>query len=168
VVVIAAAVGAYFLLKGGSSTSNVPSAGAVVHPVAVTPSQLLSFAAKLGSPVYWRGAPTPGTTLELTRTREGIYVRYLPPGVAVGDPRPDFVTVGTYPMARAYDVAAAAGRARRSLVHVAGGGIVVPARDVRTSYYLAFAGSPYLIEVFAPNPLDARDIAQSGQVVPVS
>ncbi|MGI8920960.1 MAG: hypothetical protein ACR2HD_04685 [Solirubrobacteraceae bacterium] len=30
------------------------------------------------------------------------------------------------------------------------------------------AGGQYLVEVFAPNPTDARDIAASGQVVPVS
>src|ERR1700694_1556160 len=57
--------------------------------------------ASAGRPVYWVGPPTAGK-LEVTRIASGaVYVRYLPPGVAVGDAT-TYTTIATYPSPNAY------------------------------------------------------------------
>ena len=46
----------------------------------------------------YRLGPRTGFTYELRRLPNGqVYIRYLPEHVEVGDPRPDFETIGTYP-----------------------------------------------------------------------
>jgi hypothetical protein len=76
-------------------------------------SELRSFAESVSHPVYWAG-PKDGNTYEVTRTSDGrVYVRYLPEGTQVGDPRARFLTVGTYPRAGAWAELKRAARARR-------------------------------------------------------
>ena len=70
-------------------------------PEAVTQEDLVALADELGHPVYWAG-PRENTTYELTVNEAGaVYIRYLPPGVDVGEQR-TALTVGTYPVEGAF------------------------------------------------------------------
>ena len=71
-------------------------------PTAATRADLQTFAQRVGHPIYWAG-PKPGYTYELSTTSNGgVFIRYLPAGAKVGDPRADFLTVATYPFPGAF------------------------------------------------------------------
>ena len=78
---------------------DVPSASSS----AATLDTVRTLPGELGHDVYWAG-PDATATYELTQVGRNLFIRYLPPGVDVGDPRPDFLTVGTYPVPNAYRV----------------------------------------------------------------
>jgi hypothetical protein len=131
------------------------------------PSQPAGAAASATHPVYWAG-PRAGQTYELTRTSDGrIYVRYLPEGVKAGDPRPQFLTVGTYPRANAFAelkrAANADGASSRPLPQ---GGLAVVSPG-SSSVYFGYPGARYQVEVYAPSAGSARQLVFGGQVVPI-
>ena len=133
---------------------------------AVSVEQLAAFADSRTEPVYWAGR-RPGRTLELTSTGAGTFVRYLASGSAVGGLGRS-LTVGTYPLARAY--ATATGRAEaKGMVsrRLDGGGIAVWSSAKPTSVYLAFRGVASLVEVYSPQASEARRLALSGLIRPV-
>ncbi len=79
----------WLVMNRGDDAPSAPGNGAS----AASESELRSFAESASSPVYWAG-PKEGFTYELTRTTDGrVYVRYLPEGTAVGDPRSRYLTV---------------------------------------------------------------------------
>src|SRR5918994_1117763 len=81
---------------------DAPPSAAGSGASAASESELRAFADSVSHPVYWAG-PKEGYTYELTQTTKGlVYVRYLPEGTDVGDPRSQFLTVGTYPRAGAF------------------------------------------------------------------
>ena len=134
---------------------------------AVSEAQLRAFAASSPNPVYWAG-PRSGQTYELFRTNDGrVYVRYLPGGVKVGDPRPQFLTVGTYPSTKAFAnlkrAAKAPGAVSRTLAR-GGLAVFIPGRS---SIYFGYPDARYQVEVYAPSPGSARGLVLGGQVVPV-
>lgn len=140
----------------------------VGKPTEVSVQELRAFADESGHAVYWAGT-VPGFKLELTTTAEGNdYVRYLPQNVALGDAKPTYTTIGSYPAEDAYGVATRSARENDfRKVETAGGGIAV-LRDVKPqTVYLAYPGSNVLVEVYAANPRQARDLAVSGEVGPV-
>jgi hypothetical protein len=145
---------------GGSSPANGASAA--------SESELRSLAASSSAPVYWAG-PRDGQTYELTRTTDGrVYVRYLPEDVEVGDPRPQFLTVGTYPRPNAWAELRRASREPGAVSRrLPNDGMMVFSRSRPTSVYVGFAGGRYQIEVYAPSPGSARKLVESGQIVPV-
>lgn len=116
--------------------------------------------------VRFTGLAHAGTKLELTTTGSGkVYVRYLSPSASDGDPRPAFLTVGTYPFDRAYHTTRAVAKRRgTSSARALGGGLAVWNAARPTSVYVAFPGSDRLVEVFDPDPRRARDLALSGEV----
>ncbi len=161
VVLVAASAGAAFALTRGDGSSQ---AGA---PGGVSPDALSSFAGSHGAPVYWVG-PMAARKLELTSNSAGTFVRYLPLNVSIGDST-RAVTVGTYPMRNAY--ATAVGRAKATQMaseKAAGGGLAVWSKTRPTSVYLAFPGVPSLVEVYSPDAGQARTLALSGRIRPVS
>src|SRR5262245_1764776 len=110
VVAIAVAIGLVVWLivgRGGSSDNGSIKSGAergFIGPVAESQEQIASFAKLVGQPIFWAG-PQDGYTYELTRTADGkAYVRYLPKGVKVGDPRGDYLIVVTYPFKNSYRI----------------------------------------------------------------
>jgi len=107
-------------------------------------------------------------TYELTETSDGrIYVRYLPRGIGVGDPKPH-TTVGTYPFRN--PVAAVKAIAKETggrTFSIAGGGLAAVDGNHPTSVYVAFPRSDYQIEVFDRSAARARQLVSSGLVVPV-
>ena len=161
VALVAASAGAAFLLLRGDDS---PQIGA---PAAVSAETLKSFASSHDGPVYWIG-PIAARKLELTSTADGTFVRYLPLSASIGDSA-RAITVGTYPMRHAY--ATAVGRAKTTQMtsrETVGGGIAVWSKTRPTSVYLAFPGVPHLVEVYAPDADQARTLALSGRIRPVS
>jgi hypothetical protein len=137
-------------------------------PGAHVEAQLQRLAASVDHPVYWAG-PRPGFSYELTRTTTGrIFVRYLPHGIAAGDSRPDFLTVGTYPGERSFaDLRRAANREGAAWVGLDHGGLVVFAARNARSTYLGYPSKKYQVEVFAPPSDTARKLVLGGAIVPV-
>jgi len=153
------------LTDDGESDTVAPKAGA---PVAVSAEELREFAGTADGLVYWAGE-LKGTELELTRTsRNELFVRYLTDGAKVGDPRPAFATVSTYPYERAFEVTSKSAKDRGMLSRNSpGGGIAVWSKSRPTSVYIAYPGKDRLVEVFDPDAKRARDLVFSGQVSPV-
>jgi hypothetical protein len=134
---------------------------------AASESELKAFADSVSHPVYWAGAKE-GYTYELTQTTNGlVYVRYLPEGTEVGDPRSRFLTVGTYPRAGAYAELQRAAKAKGAVSLKVGDGMAVFSQARPTSVYLGYPDAKYQVEVFHPSADEARRLALSGQVVPV-
>jgi len=150
---------------GGSKGKTGPRRSPAV---AATVTDLHSLEGSLGHSIYWAGAKA-HYTYELTQTRAGnVYVRYLPAGVKVGDSRPAFLTVGTYPQARAFQqVQAAARRKAARKMRLPHGGLAVQNSSRPTSVYLAYPNSSLLVEVFDPSADTARTLVQSGQIRPL-
>lgn len=153
-----------WLILGGRDDASAPANGAS----AASESKLRSFAASSSTPVYWAG-PREGQTYELTRTADGrVYVRYLPDGVEVGDPRPQFLTVGTYPRPNAWAELRRAAREGGAVSRrLPNDGMMVFSRSRPTSVYVGYAGGRYQIEVYEPSPGSARELVLSGRIVPV-
>ena len=154
------------LVRSDGGTLAVRAANGV--PALTSKAQLRRLAASVDHPVYWAG-PRPGFSYELTRTTTGrIFVRYLPHGIAAGDSRPDFLTVGTYPGERSFaDLKRAANREGAAWVGLDHGGLVVFAARKARSAYLGYPSKKYQVEVFAPSSDTARKLVLGGAIVPV-
>jgi hypothetical protein len=137
-----------------------------VRAVSTSPAKLRTLAAARGRPIYWAGT-RPRTTYELTNVPGGrVYIRYLPRGVKVGATKP-YLTVATYPLARAFaDTRAAANRSYAVKVPIKGG-IAFYTKARPTSVYVAFRGVDEQMEVFHPSARSARALVASGQIRPV-
>jgi hypothetical protein len=147
---------------------NEGPTAALRNPQALSPAELHSVAASAG-PIYWAG-PRRGKIYEVTRTGEGrVYVRYLQRAADVGSPRPDSLTVATYPEKNAFgQIQAASRRAGAVTIQLAGGGLAVYDQARPTSLYLAYPGAKQQIEVFDPSPSRARLLVKAGQIQPVA
>src|SRR4051794_30381310 len=136
--------------------------------VGISVQRLTSLSGSLGHPVYWAGAVR-GSTYELSRTKDGrIYIRYLQRGAKIGDPKPNYLAVGTYPQANALaSLKATAKKQGVPTTKLRGGGLAFTDKTHPTSVYLAYPGSDYQIEVYDPSPARARRLVVSGRVVPL-
>jgi hypothetical protein len=166
---VALGLAAFFigwLVMNRGSDETAPAAGS--GAAATSESELRSFAETAPHPIYWTG-PKDGYTYELTRTTDGrVYVRYLPEGTEVGDERSRFLTVGTYPRARAFAELQRAARAKGAVsLKLERGGLAVFSEARPTSVYFGYSDARYQVEVYHPSPTEARRLALSGQVVPV-
>jgi hypothetical protein len=151
---------------GDKSSTATVEAGA--GPVASSEEQLSALADSLGHPLYWAG-PEDGAELEVRRTTDGqVYVRYLTGGAEVGDPRADFLTVGTYPFK---DAAATLEEqaTRPGALHntTPDGGVVVTNEDSPTSVYVAYPGEDLQVEIYDKDAEQAFKLATSGDIAPV-
>lgn len=164
VVVAAVLVGWLLIRDDGPSTPATSGAG----PALVSSAQLERAAAALGSPIYWAG-PRTGYSYELTATASGrVYVRYLPRGAKAGDPRASYLTVGTYSADHAYaDLKRASTRNVAELIHLADGGLLMAPKRLPKSVYLAYPGSAYQVEIYAPSAGAARQLASNGLIKPI-
>jgi hypothetical protein len=164
-VAAAAAAVAVPLLLTGENDAGVAEPGV---PTEVSVDQLRSAAKETGHHVYWAGAIR-GRTLELTENERGdVFVRYLPAGARIGDRRPDFTTVATYPLRRAYEQTERSGERKDAVRRTApGGGIALWSKSRPTSVYFAYPGSAHLVEVYDPSATRARRLARSGRVGPI-
>jgi hypothetical protein len=161
-ILIAAGIGLllWLFLRDDESTTahRAPATAASI-------SRLNAFASSVGHPIYWAGA-LPGFTYELSRAKDGrVYIRYLPPGVAVGNPKPHYLTVGTYPEPHALATVRATSKKQGArLIHLGGGGLAFQYKSRPTSVYIAYPGSNYEIEIFDPSAKRALQLVVSGQV----
>jgi hypothetical protein len=175
IIVLALAVGvAVWLLVRDGDDENTGPTTATTTPTKAVPSlvseaDLSAYAKKAGHPVYWAG-PRQNVTYELTETSDGSsYIRYLPQGVAAGDPRPIFLTVGSYPRKNAFaTVQQAASSAGAKSVSLPGGGIGVPSPRNNKSVYMSFPQSPVLVEVFSTSPARSLRLVRNQTIVPLS
>jgi hypothetical protein len=158
--VLAAAIVVAVLLLRENAPEPAPQSAS-----AVSAAQLASRAEELGLPIYWAGN-LPGRTLELTSSKTGAFVRYLPAGEPVGG-EDRTLTVATYPMADAYATAVRRAKATgmRS-TRTQNGGLAVWSTTQPTSVYVAWPGVESLVEVYAPSAATARATAVSGRVRP--
>jgi hypothetical protein len=161
-VAILAGFVAWLIFKGDDNKTTAPTRAPAV---AASYSKLQALPGQLGHEVYWAGKKT-GYTYELTQTSQGnIFVRYLPASVAVGDPRPNFLTVGTYPRRDAYTSLKKLSTKQDSVSRqLAGGGIAVYSKQRPSSVYAAYPKRGFQIEVYDPSPNRARALVFSGQV----
>lgn len=152
------------LRSGGSSTSKTVVGTAAAS---VSPSQLKSLAASTGIPIFWASART-GYTYEYTRTSSNrVFVRYLPPGVAVGSNQA-YLTIGTYPVQNAYAVAQTVSKRAGGIRVPLKGGLAFYNKRAPSHVYLAYRSLNYQIEVYDPSPGAARSLVASGRVAQVS
>jgi hypothetical protein len=167
-VAVAIGVGVWFVVS--HATSNSSGNGTAVStngPHAVTAAGLHDEASRLGHAVYWLG-PKAGFTYELTVTKTGMtYVRYLPAGVKVGDKRPSFVTVGTYPTKNAYATVAAARKLKGAQVQEVSPNVIAATYAAHPhSAYVAWRDKSLVVEIFDPKPLGAQTLARFGLARP--
>ncbi len=152
--------------SGGDSSSD----SATTNAVALTLPELLAEAGRLGGPAYWVG-PRAGTdSYELSSLPDGrVYIRYLTDGAEAGDSRPDFLTVGTYPVPDAkgaLEGATKQTRAGQTLSRHKGYEVLTSKQS--TNAYIVFDSQPGLqIEIFSPQAGEAAALAASGQLKPV-
>ena len=152
---IVVGVAVWLIVKGNESSR--PTATSSTGSAA-TLKTLRALPGEVGHPVYWAGTRR-GYTLELTQVDGNLFIRYLPPGVAVGDPRPDFLTIGTYRVSGA--------RRGGHLRRAAGGGIAVWSDSRPQSVYLAFPRTDLQVEIYDASATRARRLAVSGAVEPI-
>jgi hypothetical protein len=176
VVIVSLAVGvvSWLLLRPGATIGGAASgAGAAAPavgagapaspPQAMSAAQLRSLPARAGHDVYWLG-PAPGDTYEVTLRGNDAYIRYLPAGARVGDPRPGFITVGSYARSDALSVVRTARNGAFFSASLPGGALAVSERAHPDSVYLAFPGRSPLVEVYAPHAGEAIALVRSGRV----
>jgi len=149
-----------------TTTASATPTAAGTGPTAASVGDLQSLATKLGHPIYWAG-PKRGYTYELTETSTGkVFIRYLPSGVEVGDPKASYLTVATYPFRNAYSaLEKAAGGANK--IQLARGGIGIVDAGYPKSVHVAYPGVNYQVEVFNPSPAASRKLVASGAIAPV-
>jgi hypothetical protein len=172
-VVAAVVIGAIAIFSGGSgggSSSSASSPGTPTNAKALSVSGLLAEAGRLGGPAYWVG-PRAGTdSYELSSLPDGrVYIRYLTGGAKAGDPRPDFLTVGTYPVPEAKQAlegaAKQAGAGQTLSQHE---GYEALSSSEATNAYVVFDDQPEVqIEIFSPQTGEAAALATSGELKPV-
>jgi hypothetical protein len=162
---IVAGIAVWLIFRGDGDQPNAPARPAAV---AASPSQLRALPGQLGHDVFWAGSQR-DFTYELTKTNRGkVFVRYLPPGVELNDPRPNFLTVGTYPRSGAYPTLRKFSKTPDAVSKpLAGGGIAVYSRAAPQSVYVAYPDSDLQIEVYAPGSSRALRLVLSGQVKPI-
>ena len=155
------------IVGGGSGESGAELAAGTPAHIA-EPDELGELEDSLGREVFWAGERPPDR-VELTEEADGsVYLRYLPPGTEPGDPRPDFLTVGTYPVVGALQsILRLARGAGTSVQPVEGGGIVVVNPASSDSVYFALPGSDLQVEVYDPVPGSALRLVRSGAIRPV-
>jgi hypothetical protein len=153
-----------WLLLGGDDEGGEQAAGAR----AVSVEELQDQAGGRETPVFWAG-PRSGTKYEYTETRDGsAYVRYLPNNAEVGDPKPSYLTIATYPLDNGYArVVAASRRKGAQSEELQNGGLALVNPERPSSVYLAYPRGKYQVEVYDPSPDRARDLVFSGAVQPV-
>jgi hypothetical protein len=165
VVAVVLALALVLLLTGVLGGGNDDASGAASREVSV--SELRDFASSNGRTVYWAG-DLPGRRLELTEAQRNVWVRYLTGDAVVGDGRPAFTTIGTYPFNSSLREVRRRSRAKGMDSRPApDGGLATWSVQRPNSVYLAFPDSNVPVEVYDPDAVRARQFAISGDVGPI-
>lgn len=167
IAVVALLVWLLAIRSDGSEPTAVIQPGG--GPVGATEADLVSLSQELGQPVYWAG-PMADTRLEVTQSSNSYaYLRYLTENSPVGDPSPDFLTVGTYPSLDAFsNLRSYAQRSQADTTRIQNGGFAVTVPGSPTSVYFAYPQENVQVEVYDPEPRRALELVKSGVVRPVT
>lgn len=132
---------------------------------AVSAQQLATLAASVHHPVFWLGTKA-NTTYELVRSSNGaIYIRYLPPGVAVGAAG-EYLTVATYPFPGAYAaIQAVSQQPGITPIKLQNGGAAETSVSDSTNVHAAYPGVDYQAEVFDPRAGAAARFVRRGRLI---
>ncbi len=166
--VLAAVVVGIVALAGGFDSGEGGSGGES-EAVSLSASELLAQAGSLSGPAYWIGPRTGTSSYELTDTPDGrIYIRYLTEGAEAGDPQPNFLTIGTYPIENAKEAIEAAAEEGDGRALSRHNGYEALSSEGAASAYVVFDDEPNAqIEVFSPQRGEAARLATSGAVEPL-
>jgi hypothetical protein len=155
------------LVTGSDDEAENAIPAATTDPIEVTDAELATMAEEVGHPIYWIGEQD-GATLEASRPVEDrVYVRYLDDG-EIGDPRPQFLTVGTYVVEDAIEIQQAV--AERDDVRseaLDDGGLAIQSDASPNSVYIAYPDQDLQIEVYDRSPRRAFQTAISDALRPV-
>jgi len=147
-------------IGGGNGSSSAVSRE-------VSAAELRDFAGSNGRTVYWAGE-LPGRRLELSEAERNVWVRYLTGDAVVGDGRPAFTTIGTYPFNSSLREVRRRSKAEGMDSRPApNGGLATWSVKRPNSVYVAFPDSNVLVEVYDPDAQRARALALSSEVGPV-
>ena len=178
---VAIAFVVWLVVRGGSDTSSSTAKTSTVQsqPTRTTPppretvkaasvASLRALARASGHPIYWAGTQ-PNVKYELTQVTDGrIYIRYLPKGVPIRT-KHVYPIVATYPVPNAYKAVRTAAKESGAVTfRTPRGGLAVYNQSAPTNIYVAYPGSKYQIEVFDPNPSEARRLVRTGTVRPIA
>jgi hypothetical protein len=152
-------------VRNGELTAVPSVASLATSPAAASAAALETLPRAVGHPVYWAGRRT-GFTYELTRPAGGgVFVRYLPRGARLGDARPAYLTVATYPGAGFTTVKAQAVKTGARIETLPGGRLLVSPRGRPQSAYVVAPGDDVQVEVYAPEAGRAAALIRTGAVV---
>jgi hypothetical protein len=167
---VAAAIAFVVWLQiGGSSGTSAPGVPSGAVPVRISLQGLTTLGGALTQPIYWAGSRA-GQQYELTKATDGrVWIRYLPAGAKIGEQNTPYLTIGTYPVPNAFAATLAVAKSGVR-IPVGKGAIAFYSSTRRTSVYIAYKGSDYQIEVFAPSAKAAHTLVASHkvQVIPGS
>jgi hypothetical protein len=154
------------LLRSDHKSAALPAPNA--GPALVSQAQLEQLADASTHAVYWAG-PKEGYSYELTRTSDGrTYIRYLPKGAKAGDPRPDFLVVGTYAQPNSFAYLMHAAKSKDAVpFSIANDGLALFSAARPTSVYFTYPGARYQVEVFDPSGNAARRLVLAGKITPL-
>jgi hypothetical protein len=161
-----AALVALLLLTRDHRSAALPAPN--TGPALVSQAQLERLAETSSHAVYWAG-PKDEFSYELTRTSDGrTYVRYLPKGAKAGDPRPDFLVVGTYAQPNSFAYLKRASRSEDAVpFSIANDGLALFNSARPTSVYFTYPGARYQVEVFDPSGNAARTLVLARKITPI-
>jgi hypothetical protein len=156
------------LIDNGDDSSSSESTATTNGAAVVSADELREKATEQEGPIYWAGEQE-GSEIEYSEPEPGrTYVRYLTGGAEAGDPKSNFLTIGTY---KFKDAAQALRQQAKQpsgiLASAPGGGVVFFNTTHPQSVYLAYPGEEAQIEVYDPNPKRSLGLVSSGLIVPV-
>ncbi len=131
-------------------------------------AELRDAAGQVGHDIYWAGDDYPGE-VELTLSGDGrVFVRYLTTTDELAVQKAKFLTIATYEIEDATAVLeGVATREGRESFEPAGGGIGVVNTSEPERVYFTPEDTDLQIEVFHPDPGEARELVESGQIQPI-
>ncbi|MDP9223628.1 MAG: hypothetical protein M3P18_07180 [Actinomycetota bacterium] len=147
------------------SDSDSPAAPEAAKAVRISAGGLRTLGGALNRPIFWAGA-RPNLQYELTRASNGrVWIRYLPKDAQIGERGALYLTVGTYPVTKAFAATRrVAQQASSTRVDVGDDAVAFYAKDRPTNVYLAFKGSDYQIEVFDHDAGAAKKLVASKKI----
>ena len=154
--------------NGGDNSSSSEAETTTSSAEIVSVDELREKAAEQEGSVYWAGEQE-GAEIEFSQPQAGrTYVRYLTGGAEAGDPKAEFLTIGTYVFKDAAKALKEQAKLPNGVLASApGGGVVFFNTTHPQSVYLAYPGEEVQIEVYDPNPKRSLGLVSSGLIVPV-
>jgi hypothetical protein len=164
------AVVVFLLIKVFGGDDDSSSSDSAAAPVGLSESELIDQAGDFSHVAYWAGPQPKTDQYELTDTPDGrIYVRYLTAGADVGTDEPAYLTLGTYAFPDAKKGLRTAEKAGQLKSLDNGSNYTVADGLSGNNVYVVFDDQPDLqVEVFSPQPGEARDLVDSGALKPIA